>query len=960
LLCAFGAPVGYASGVKPNRAPVVVLVLLLVACASEPVAPLKPPSPRLPAPLARPDEPQLAEVRRLTFGGENAEAYWSWDGAQLIFQAREGATGQSCDRIYRMTPFLADGQPPRPIPVSSGKGATTCSYFLPGDQEVIYASTHLGGDACPPRPDHSHGYVWPLVPSFDIFRANADGSNVRRLTDTAGYDAEATVCAKDGSIVFTSVRDGDLDLYRMKADGSDVRRLTHTPGYDGGAFFNADCTRLVWRASRPKPGKELDDYQALLAQGLVRPTQLEIYAADVGAAGLLEERQVTYLGAASFAPYWEPSQRRIIFSSNVGSSSGREFDLWAVDVQGTRLERVTTAPGFDGFPMFSPDGRTLAFSSNRTTPEGKHDTDVFVARWADVPPVFAEAPADRILRDVAWLADPERQGRGVGTPGLEQASRYVEGRMKTLGLAPAGDGGTFEQRVAVPTGVRVEPSTAVAIDGAPAPADGYAPFAFSSSGKASGEVVLAGYGIVSKERGIDDYKGVDAKDKIVLVHRFVPVHMPGHADPSSDDRRRLGDVRFKAWVAREHGARALIVVDWPERVHGGPVSKDPEPPEAPLPGLSVEGPADDAGIPVVALRRAAAARAVAGLERRGRVTASVEVQLARTQAEAFNVVGRLAAQAPDRRDGVIVLGAHVDHLGLGGPGSLEPDSHAAHLGADDNASGTATMLEIARGLAQHPERLRRDVVFVAFTGEETGVIGSTLFTKTPPGALAMNNVVAMVNLDMVGRMQNSRLMVLGGESAPEWAGLVQPACDAAGIACQISGDGYGPSDHMPFYAAGVPVLFFFTGPQPDYHKPSDTADKINAAGAAQVARIGQDVAVALGATDKLTYRAAPSPPPLGDVRHSHASLGTIPDYSGAPTSEPGVLLAGVRPGGAADKAGIRRGDVLVKLGEHALRSIEDFTLALDAQQPGDVVKVVVVRDGKRVELTATLGQAGRR
>jgi hypothetical protein len=947
--------------VKLHRAAVVIpLVLLVVACASEPVAPLPPRPPPPAARLARPDEPQLAEVRRLTFGGENAEAYWSWDGAQLIFQAREGATGQACDRIYRMTPFTRDGQPPQPIPVSSGKGATTCSYFLPSDQEVIYASTHLGGDACPPRPDHSHGYVWALTPSFDIFRANVDGSNVRRLTDAPGYDAEGTVCARDGSIVFTSVRDGDLDLYRMDADGSHVRRLTDTPGYDGGAFFNADCTRLVWRASRPKPGKELDDYQALLAQGLVRPTQLEIYAADVGPQGLSEVRQVTYLGAASFAPYWDPSQRRIIFSSNVGSPSGREFDLWAVDLQGTRLERVTTAPGFDGFPMFSPDGRTLAFSSNRTTPEGKHDTDIFVARWADAPPIYAEGPADRILRDVTWLADPERQGRGVGTPGLERAGRYVEDRMKAIGLAPAGDGGTFEQRVAVPTGVRVAPSTAVAIDGTPAAADGFAPFAFSTNATASGEVVLAGYGIVSKELGIDDYKGIDAKNKMVLVHRFVPAHVPGHADPSGADKRRLGDVRLKAWVAREHGARALIVVDWPERVHGGAVSNEPEPPEAPLPSLSVDGPADDAGIPVVALRRAAAVRAIAGLERRGRVTASVEVHLARTQADAFNVVGRLPAQAPDRRDGVIVVGAHVDHLGLGGPGSLQPDIHAPHPGADDNASGTATILEIARALAQHPERLRRDVVFVAFTGEETGVIGSTLFTKTPPGGLAMKDVVAMVNLDMVGRMRSDRLNVLGGDSAPEWPGLVQPACDAAGVTCTIGGDGYGPSDHMPFYAAGVPVLFFFTGEHADYHTPSDTADKINAAGAAQVARIGQDVAVALGAADKLTYRAAPSPAPPGDVRHSHASLGTIPDYSGAPTSEPGVLLAGVRPGGAADKAGIRRGDVLVKLGDHALKSLEDFMFALDALQPGDVVKVVVARDGKRVELTATLQEAGRR
>jgi Peptidase family M28/PDZ domain/PA domain/WD40-like Beta Propeller Repeat len=927
--------------------------LLLAACASHPAPP--PPSPAAPAPppLSRPDEPQLQDVRRLTFGGENAEAYWSWDGTQLIFQAREGTTGQACDRIYRMSPLQASGIDPAPrTPVSSGKGATTCSYFLPGDQEVIYASTHLGGDACPPRPDHSHGYVWPIYTSYDIFRANVDGTNVRRLTDAPGYDAEGTVCKKDGSIVFTSVRDGDLDLYRMKPDGSGVQRLTSTPGYDGGAFFNADCTRLVWRASRPKAGKELDEYQALLQQGLVRPTQLEIMTGELTDKGLTEIRQLTYLGAASFAPYWEPSQTRVIFASNYGSATGREFDLWAVDLQGTRLERVTSAPGFDGFPMFSPDGKWLAFSSNRTTPEGKHDTDAFVARWAGAPPVFTEGPADRILGDVAWLADPAREGRGVGTKGLEQSGDHVTERMKAIGLAPAGDGGTFHQHLPVTTGVHVEPSTAVALDGKAAPAGAFAPFGFSGSGKAAGRVALAGYGVVSKELGLDDYKGLDVKGKIVLVRRFVPAHGKGHVELDDKDRRRLGDVRFKAWLARERGATALLVVDAPD-AHAAGV------PEAPLPGLDVEGPPDDAGIPVVAVTRAAGEAALTKLERHARVEASVEVALARTDEDAFNVVGRLTARAADKRDGVIVVGAHYDHLGLGGHDSLEPEHRTPHLGADDNASGTATMLEIARALAEHPDKLRRDVVFVAFTGEESGDLGSTFFTKTPPAGLAMRDVVAMVNLDMVGRMRQDQLSVLGAESAPEWPGLVQPACDAAGVACTVGGDGYGPSDHMPFYAAGTPVLFFFTGAHADYHKPSDTADKVNAIGAAQVARIGQDVVLAVAAHERLTYHAAPSPPPAGDVRHSHASLGTVPDYSGA-APVPGVLLAGVRPGSAADKAGVQRGDVLVKLGDHELKSLEDFMFALDAYKPGDVVKVAVVRDGKRIETTATLQEARRR
>ena len=328
-----------------------------------------------PASKARPDEPHLREVRRLTHGGQNAEAYWSFDGKQLSFQAR--AAGEQCDRIYRMKPDGSDS-----VAVSSGNGATTCAYFLPGDQELIYASTHLGADACPPRPDLSKGYVWAIYPDYDIFKVRADGSGITRLTDAPGYDAEGTVCARDGSIVFTSVRDGDLDLYRMDRDGKNVRRLTNVPGYDGGAFFNADCSKIVWRASRPKPGPEMDEYKALLREGLVKPGQLEIWVANPDGS---DPVQVTYLGAASFAPSFFPDGKRIIFSSNYGDPSGREFDLWAIGVDGTGLERITAAPGFDGFPLFSPDGKWLAFSSNRAFAPGVRQTDVYVARWADAP-----------------------------------------------------------------------------------------------------------------------------------------------------------------------------------------------------------------------------------------------------------------------------------------------------------------------------------------------------------------------------------------------------------------------------------------------------------------------------------------------------------------------------------------------------------------------------------------------
>jgi hypothetical protein len=927
-------------------------VLLALACGSSPT----PPQVATPAPSAaaassggysRADEPHLADVRRLTFGGENAEAYWSWGGDELVFQARDGKA-QACDRIFRMK--VAD-EPAKPMPVSSGQGATTCSFFLPGDREVIYASTHLGGDVCPPRPDHSAGYVWALYDTYDIFRANADGSNLRRLTSTKGYDAEGTVCGKDGSIVFTSTRDGDIDLYRMDADGSNAKRLTSTPGYDGGAFFNADCTKIVWRASRPRPGKELDDFRALLAQGLVQPTKLEIYVANADGT---QPVQLTYLDAASFAPYWHPSQKRIVFASNFGDPKGREFDLWAVDTDGTRLERITRAPGFDGFPMFSPDGRWLAFSSNRATPPGAHDTDVFLARWVEPAAPSADAPADRVMRDVEWLADPAREGRGVGTAGLEAAGAYIEDRFRALHLQPAGVDG-FRQTFSVPTGIG-DAKTSLEIDGVDLPAGALRPLGFSSSGTVHAALAFVGYGIAAKDIGVDDYAHVDVKGKIALIRRYVPDGEKKLASPEA--QRRYGDLRYKAWVAREHGAAALVVVDLPDVPSGG---KMPE--EAPLPHPTLEG-IDDAGIPVAVATRAALGEAIELLRRGKRAMGTFTVALTKEVKPAFNVVARLPASGPpaDRLPGVVVVGAHYDHLGLGGNSSLAPDRHEPHLGADDNASGTSALLEVARALAAAPEKLRRDVVLIAFSGEEEGVLGSTEWTRHPPGGIAsMKEVVAMLNMDMVGRMRDNKLSVIGADSAPEWPGIAQPACDTARVNCSIGGDGYGPSDQTPFYAAGVPVLFFFTGAHGDYHKPSDAPAAINAAGLAQVAGIVQNAAIDVSRRDApLTYKAVTPPAPHGDTRSYGASLGTIPDYAGPPDGQKGVLLAGVRPGGAADKAGLRRGDVLVRLGAHAIGSVEDFMYALNGYKPGESAIAVVMREGKEVRIAVTFQEARRR
>ena len=901
--------------------------------------------------LIAPGEVRFKNLRQLTFGGENAEAYWSFDSHRLVFQAH--GEGQGCDRIYQMD---VRQERPTPLPLSSGKGATTCAFFLPGDEEVIYSSTHEGGDACPPRPDMSQGYVWALHDAYDIFKLNLRTGALTRLTSAKGYDAEATVCGKDGSIVFTSVRDGDLELYRMDRDGKNVKRLTHTPGYDGGAFFSPDCSKIVWRASRPGPGKELEEYRRLLSQNLVRPTRLELWVANADGS---EARQVTYLGAASFAPFFHPSGNRILFSSNYPDPRGREFDIWAIDVDGTHLERITHAPGFDGFPMFSPDGKWHAFSSNRATAPGRHDTNVFVTGWVETPPAvaFHEALADRMMKDVSWLADPSREGRGIGTKGLDAAGAWLEARFREIGLEPAGENGTFRQAFPVVTSIEVEEASLVAGKRALGK-DDVLPLGFSASGTVAGPLVLAGYGVSDASVGRDDYAQLDARGKIVVVRRFVP---EDDAFSSPDAQRRHGDIRHKAWIAREKGASALVVVDLPEKPRKAP--KPPAdwkmPDEARIPPPRPEG-YGDAGLPVVFVRRTAAADLVRALEARQKLRATLAVKLAPRTTPAFNVAGRLPAGAPEaqRLPGIVLVGAHYDHLGFGGPHSLAPDNHEAHAGADDNASGTAALLEAARELAARRETLARDVLFVAFAGEEEGILGSTHFARAPPAGIAIKEIVAMVNLDMVGRMRANTVNVLGGESAAEWSELVTPACDRAQVTCVLGGDGYGPSDHTPFYAAGIPVLHFFTGAHADYHKPTDVAANINAAGLGRIAEIVSTVAAELAGRQKaLTYRSIPSPLPRGDVRSFNASLGTIPDYAGPPNGAKGMLLAGVRPGGAAERAGLKRGDILVKLGNHSIGSVEDLMYVLNASKPGETVTAIVVRDGREVPLQVTFQES---
>lgn len=314
---------------------------------------------------------RLQNIRQLTFGGQNAEAYWSPDGKRLIFQSTRDGLG--CDQIFIMN---ADGSNQRMV--STGKGRTTCGYFLPDNKHIIYASTHEADAACPVPPDRSKGYVWAVYPSYDIYLATDEGRIVRKLTASPGYDAEATVNWRTKKIVYTSMASGDLDLWTMGLDGSGKRQITQAIGYDGGAFFSRDGRHLVWRALHP-PGADRDRYQDLLKNHLTSPMKMEIFLADANGKN---PKQLTRFGCASFAPTFTPDGRKILFASNKHNCDGRKFELFLMNLDGSGLEQITDFGGFVSFPEFSPDGKQLVFSSDKDA-KSRYEFNIFVADWVN-------------------------------------------------------------------------------------------------------------------------------------------------------------------------------------------------------------------------------------------------------------------------------------------------------------------------------------------------------------------------------------------------------------------------------------------------------------------------------------------------------------------------------------------------------------------------------------------------
>jgi len=594
-------------------------------------------------------------------------------------------------------------------------------------------------------------------------------------------------------------------------------------------------------------------------------------------------------------------------------------------------------------------------------------------------PSNARAAAKLVARDsvhareyVKRLAAPSWEGRGIGTAGIDSAARWIAARMKAAGLEPAGDSGGWFQPFEVTTGVVAEPPCVLEAGGHQfALGDSLQPLGFSNNGTLRGRVVFAGYGITAPGYDWDDYAGLDVHDAVVLVLTQEPGEMDSTSRFDGNLNTPFADLRTKAINAREHGAIGLLAVNGP-RWHAG------EPPRRPardgegymssgLLAAWISQPAADALLRGTGTTLAQAQEKIELNKQPASFAVPDSVKLTlnvrRSRAVTRNVAGRIPGRDPGR---TIVMGAHYDHLGYGGPSSLAPNQRAPHVGADDNASGVTAMLTAAERLAQRAKQGRKPahtLVFTAFSAEEMGLVGSSRFADGPADSLSrvpeIETVEAMVNLDMVGRLRNERLQVMGVGSAAELPAVVRATNDAVPAArfdVRTSEDGYGPSDHQSYYKKNVPVLMLFTGAHADYHKPSDTFEKLNEAGLARVSHFAQALVESLDARPKLAFTKAKSTASPGRIAGGGgygAYLGTIPDYM---QTEGGVLLDGVREGSPAEKAGLRAGDVIVRFDGVRVDNIYDYTFALRTRKPGQDVRITVKRGGQDTDLVATLGR----
>ncbi|MBM4066807.1 MAG: M28 family peptidase [Planctomycetes bacterium] len=959
----------------------------------------------------------LKNVRQLTYEGKRAgEGYFSADGKAMVLQS-EREPENPFFQIYLLD--LETGDTNR---VSPGTGKTTCSFCRPGSNEVLFASTHLDPEAKKKQQAEfefrttgkERRFTWDYDEHYDIFSAQRDGSRLKQLTNAIGYDAEGAYSPDGSKIVFCSLRDAyPLDklspeerkqfekdpayfgeIYIMNADGSDQKRLTNWQGYDGGPFFSHDGERIIWRH--------------FLDNGMLA----DVYTMRLDGSDM---RRLTDFASMSWAPYFHPSGEYVIFHSNKFGFANCE--LFVVDARGEKEPvRVTFTDKFDGLPVFSPDGKHLSWTSNRTS---NGNSQLFLAEWdhdtalaaikasparqasqpvnaSDIPKVFGqdtsskpsskpvtgstenrfspEITAEDLRTEVSYIASDELEGRMTGSRGTQMASDYISAYFKEIGLKAAGDKESYFQEFPFTSGVKIafgQNHLQISKEGSgkettefEAQKD-FMPLAFTANGEAEGQVVFAGYGlIVPGNNGVsyDSYAGLNVKDKVVLVLNYLPEEV--------DMKRRqelnlYAGLRYKALLAREHGAKAILVVTGPKSTNAGEL----------IP-LSFDKAAADSGIIAASISMKAAEALFAGsgndlatvqskLDKEDRDVAGnfdlpdVHVKIAtaveREKKTDRNVIGLLPPPENTENPEYVMVGAHYDHIGRGEIDSLARKGEEGHVhnGADDNASGVSTVLELAASLAkarkENPKNFGRGIIFALWSGEEMGIIGSSYFAKHP--TVPLKNIAAYINFDMIGRLRENKLIIQGTDSSEYWTKLIEKRNVAAGFNLVLQHDPYLPTDVTALYPEGIPVLNFFTGGHEDYNRPTDDPETLNYDGMVKIARFVQSMIADLARSQERPVYAKVERKAVPSEQHGsqRAYLGTVPDFSSE--NIVGIKIGGVKAEGPADKAGFKEGDIIIEFGGLKITNIYDYKYALDAAKIGKPVEVVVLRNGNRYTLT---------
>jgi Tol biopolymer transport system component len=951
------------------------------------------------AALAQNEADFITNPRQLTFEGRRAgEGYFNADGTKLIFQS-EREEGNPFYQIYLMD--LETGDQER---ISPGIGKTTCAWIHPDGKRVLFASTHTDPESKKlqqaeyeeRKTSKVRKYSWDYDEQYEIWEYTLADKKLQNLTKTRGYDAEGGWSPDGKKLVFASNRQAYesklskedqerlkidkqyfMEIYTADADGSNVKRLTNTPGYDGGPFFSADGQRICWRRFTPKG--DVAEVWTMNADGS-------------------EPKPLTKLGAMSWAPYFHPSGEYLIFTTNLNGFAN--FELYIVDAAGKHDPvRVTNTDGFDGLPVFSPDGKKLSWTSGRTS---GGQSQIFIADWhhdharvalglekkiqneepkiktPDFAATGAEIAEADLKQHISYLASDELGGRMTGTEGEKLATQYFADIAKQIGLAPFGDDHTYFDNFDFTAGVALGDGNKLTLSGLDLNVEqDWKPLSFSQNGEVKpAKIVFAGYGIETPESAsietYSSYAHLDVKDKWVLVFRYLP---EGITQERRNELSRYSSLRYKALTARQKGARGLIVVS-------GPNSKVVQQ----LAPMTFDASLASSGIAAISVTDAVGDKLLAGtgktlkelqdkldngdlmggIDCKGALAANIVIQQEKKKGR--NVLAVLPyGQQPDPHVAPLIVGAHIDHLGSAGGSNSRAkgdEVNKIHHGADDNASGVSGVLEIAQWLADLKKQgkltLKRDIIFAAWSGEELGLLGSNHFVeayakmiKGDANAKLTGMFAACLNMDMIGRFQKA-LVLQGLGSSSLWTKEIEKRNAPIGLPITTQNDAHLPTDSTAFYLKGIPTLNAFTGSHADYHMPSDTADKIDYANTAKIAKlmglIARGIATADAAPD---YIAMEAPKNSGVRTGLRAYLGTIPDYAQGDTK--GVKLSGVSPIGPAAKAGVKAGDIIIKLGGKDIANIYDYTYVMGDLKIGKETSITVQRSGKSVELKITPG-----